>query len=313
MPRYRNHLPQLDGNLFLTDAGMETYFVFQQGIDLPAFASVVLMRSAEGRRALGDYFPHYVALARRYRTGLILDTPTWRASPDWAGATGFTHESLADANRNAVEFLTALRNESETPGAPIVINGAIGPRGDGYDPGTVMSVQEAERYHGFQVQLFAESEADLVSAITMNNVNEAIGIARAAQAARIPSVISFTVETDGRLPTGQSLGDAILETDAATGSAPAYYMINCAHPTHFADVLVGEAEWIGRLRGIRANASKCSHAELDNATELDEGNPVELGRELADLRRRFPQINVLGGCCGTDHRHIEQICVACGL
>ena len=145
----------------------------------------------------------------------------------------------------------------------------------------------------------------------MNYVEEPIGIARAAKAAGMPVVISFTLETDGRLPTGQTLKDAIVEIDAETGKAPAYYMINCAHPTHFEGALEAGEAWIKRLRGLRANASTRSHAELDQATDLDAGNPVELGRQYAELRRKLRHVTVLGGCCGTDFRHVEQICFAC--
>jgi S-methylmethionine-dependent homocysteine/selenocysteine methylase len=192
-----------------------------------------------------------------------------------------------------------------------VISGCIGPRGDGYNPDRMMSAREAEDYHSFQAGLFADSGADLVTAVTMNYAAEAIGIARAAAAAGIPSVISLTVETDGRLPTGMTLEETITTIDRSTDAAPAYYMINCAHPTHFEDKLKLGASWMSRIRGIRANASRLSHAELDQATELDAGNPAELGRQYAALRHKHGRINVLGGCCGTDVRHIEQIALAC--
>jgi S-methylmethionine-dependent homocysteine/selenocysteine methylase len=175
----------------------------------------------------------------------------------------------------------------------------------------VMSADEAQAYHAQQIGVFAESDADMVTAITMTNANEAIGVARAAQAAGMPVAISFTLETDGRLPTGQGLKEAIDEVDAATGNAPAYYMINCAHPTHFEATLDAEAAWVQRVRGLRANASKRSHAELNEAPDLDEGNPAELGAEYHAILRRHPQINVLGGCCGTDRRHVEAICGVC--
>jgi S-methylmethionine-dependent homocysteine/selenocysteine methylase len=151
----------------------------------------------------------------------------------------------------------------------------------------------------------------MVTAITMNYVQEAIGIARAAEAAKMPVAISFTLETDGKLPTGQSLRGAILAVDRASRGAPAYYMINCAHPTHFMTILDSSEPWVKRIRGLRANASKCSHAELDVATDLDDGNPVELGGEYRAILARHPHINVLGGCCGTDHRHVEAIAHAC--
>jgi S-methylmethionine-dependent homocysteine/selenocysteine methylase len=174
----------------------------------------------------------------------------------------------------------------------------------------VSGAEEFQSYHAWQVGEIRDAGADLFTAITMTSINEGLGVARAAQAADIPCVVSFTLETDGRLPTGEGLAEAIRAVDTATGQGPAYYMVNCAHPTHFAGVLQ-DAAWMQRLRGLRANASKRSHAELDNSTELDIGNPVELGSEYRDLLRRFPHINVLGGCCGTDHRHIEQIGLAC--
>ena len=205
-----------------------------------------------------------------------------------------------------------MRINRESPRSPIVVSGCIGPRGDGYDPGAIMSVAEATDYHSWQAAIFAFTEADLISAITMTNANEGIGVALAAKSVNMPAVISFTVETDGRLPTGQELGDAIAEVDGATGAYPAYYMINCAHPTHFAETLEAGGDWVGRLRGLRANASRCSHAELDNSEVLDEGNPIELGQEIAGIRARLPQITVVGGCCGTDHRHISEIARACG-
>jgi S-methylmethionine-dependent homocysteine/selenocysteine methylase len=174
-----------------------------------------------------------------------------------------------------------------------------------------MTVEEATDYHRPQVEIFRDADADLVTAITINYVEEAIGITRAAQAAEMPVVISFTVETDGKLPTGQSLKDAIAQVDAVTSNAPAYYMINCAHPTHFASILVPGEPWLERIRGLRANASTKSHAELNESETLDDGNPIELGDQYRDLRNKFPQITVLGGCCGTDDRHIEAICKAC--
>ena len=192
-----------------------------------------------------------------------------------------------------------------------MISGCVGPRGDGYDPGRVMSVAEAAAYHARQIKTFSETQADMVTAITMTNANEAIGVARAAVGRGMPVAISFTLETDGRLPTGQSLRDAIEEVDTATARAPAYYMINCAHPTHFDAILAAGEDWVQRVRGIRANASKRSHAELDQAKDLDDGDPAELGRQYRQLRRSFSHLNVLGGCCGTDHRHVEQICLAC--
>lgn len=311
MPKYRANLPQIKRRQYLMDGGIETTLIFHDGQDLPYFAAFHLLKDEKGREALRSYFSRHASIARAHGVGFILESATWRASADWGKKLGYTRATLAEANRQAIDLLVELRDAFETDASPMVISGCVGPRGDGYDPGIVMSADEAQSYHREQINVFAGTEADMVTAITMTNANEAIGIARAARAASMPSVISLTVETDGRLPTGQTLKDAIEEIDTATDRAPAYYMINCAHPSHFDTVLNGGA-WMQRLRGLRANASKCSHAELDEADELDDGDPVELGRDYAALRVRYPQLTILGGCCGTDHRHIEQISLACG-
>jgi homocysteine S-methyltransferase len=310
-PKYRQRLPQLDSRLFLTDGGLETTLIFHEGWELAIFQAFTLLDSEQGRAALRAYFERYIALAVTHGRGFVLESPTWRANPDWAARIDYGRDALAEVNHAAIHLMREIRDTHETERTPIVISGCIGPRGDGYDPGKVMSAEEAQAYHAWQVGVLRDAGADLVSAFTMNNVNEALGVTRAAQAAKIPCVVSFTVETDGRLPTGDSLADAIEVVDAATGHAPAYYMINCAHPTHFEGTLDPSAYWIKRLRGLRANSSRRSHAELDTATELDAGNPTELGEQDAGLLRRFPHINVLGGCCGTDHRHVEQIGLAC--
>lgn len=309
--KYRNRLPQLDGGLFLTDGGLETTLIFHEGFDLPCFEAFVLLDSERGEKALRDYFDRYLKMAIAAGAGFILEAPTWRANPDWGAKVGYDREALACNNRTAIALLLELRDRYETAASPMVVSGAIGPRGDGYDPGALMSADEAADYHGFQISLFRDAGADLVSAFTMTNIGEAQGIALVAKAADMPCVISFTVETDGRLPTGEPLAEAIKRVDEATGNGPAYYMINCAHPTHFDHVLDAGGAWVKRMRGIRANSSRMSHAELDNAPELDIGDPQELGGQYADLLRRFPHINVLGGCCGTDHRHVDCISTAC--
>lgn len=311
MTGYGHHLPQLTGDIFLTDGGIETTLIFQEGLALPCFAAFHLLREKEGTAALRNYYARHAAVARDNGVGFILESATWRASHDWGEKLGYSPTALDDANRKAIALLHDLKAEFETDRSLMVISGCIGPRGDGYDPGKVMTPEEAEAYHAQQIRVLAAAGVDLVTAITMTNVSEAIGITRAAQAAGLPVAISFTVETDGCLPTGDSLREAIDAVDAATSAGPAYYMINCAHPSHFEQQLPSGETWADRIRGIRANASKRSHKELDEATELDAGDPVALGEHYRALRRRLPGINVLGGCCGTDHRHIEQICFAC--
>lgn len=307
MPKYRNRLPQVDGKLFLTDGGLETTLIFHHDLDLPHFAAFDLMREQRGKDILRDYLTPYIKIAQERGAGLILESPTWRANPDWATLLGYSREALRAVNQESIKMLHDIRNAQETPNSPMVISGNIGPRRDGYAPDDIMTVEVAQTYHAEQISAFADAGADMVCALTMTNIPEAIGVARAAKAEGIPVAISFTVETDGRLPTGQSLQEAIETTDAETDESPAYYMINCAHPSHFTQTLDGAGAWITRLGGIRANASKCSHAELDEAEELDDGNPVELGADCAAIHRTHPHINVLGGCCGTDHRHIEHI------
>jgi homocysteine S-methyltransferase len=312
MAKYRSRLPQLSDQVFLTDGGLETTLIFHDRVDLPHFAAFDLLRHQDGRQTLHDYYARYAAIARHRGLGFIFESATWRASPDWAAKFKLSRTKLADLNRAAIEMLLPLREEFETVDSPMAISGCIGPRGDGYNVDAKMTAEHAEAYHSFQARIFADSEADMVTAITMTYAEEAIGLARAAAAAGVPAAISFTVETDGRLPSGQPLGEAIDAVDAATQNAPAYYMINCAHPTHFADALAANARWLTRIKGIRANASKRSHAELDAAPDLDAGNPVELGADYAALRRRLGRrLNVLGGCCGTDHRHIEAIAESC--
>jgi S-methylmethionine-dependent homocysteine/selenocysteine methylase len=304
---HRSHLPQLDGGLFLTDGGIETTLIFHEGLDLPEFAAFPLLRTDDGTAALRRYFEPYAALARERGAGLVLESPTWRANPRWAERLGCSLAELDALNRKAIDLMADLRDEYSTEAAPIVISGCVGPHDDGYDPSVTLGADEAEEYHSVQIGTFADTTADMVTAITMTHAAEAIGVVRAATASGLPVAISFTLETDGRLPSGQELGDAIAETDAATGSAPAYYMINCAHPTHFERVLE-EQPWRERIRGLRANASTKSHAELDDAEELDEGDPEDLGARYAELAGKLPALNVLGGCCGTDHRHVTAVC-----
>jgi S-methylmethionine-dependent homocysteine/selenocysteine methylase len=311
MAKYRNNLPQLSGDLFITDGGIETTLIFREGFALPDFAAFDLLKQREGYQALQRYFRTYATMARNYGVGLILESATWRASSDWGKKLGYSSQALAEMNDKAIALLHDIRDIYETRKTKMVISGCIGPRGDGYRPSNLMTVDEAADYHSRQIETFCDADADMVAAITMNYVEEAIGITNAAKSIRMPVVISFTVETDGRLPTGQSLPEAIEQVDATTANAPAYYMINCAHPTHFADVLVAGEPWLDRIQGIRANASRKSHAQLDESTELDTGNPEELGSQYSELRARLQHLNVLGGCCGTDHRHLEAICKAC--
>ncbi len=307
MAKYRNDLPQLSGDLFLTDGGIETTLVFHDGLDLPEFAAFYLLKNEEGFEALRRYFCTYASIAKKYHVGFVLESPTWRASSDWGTKLGYSAEELVEKNQQAIELLDDVRTEYEDENTKMVISGCVGPRGDGYNPSAFMTEEEAARYHAAQIETFSNTNADMVTAITMSYLEEAVGITRAAKVSGMPVVISFTAETDGKLPSGQTLKDAIQKVDEATTNYPAYYMINCAHPTHFEGAFTANETWLQRIRGLRANASTLSHSELDEAEDLDDGNPTELGGQYETLRNILSNLNVLGGCCGTDHRHIEEI------
>ncbi len=302
-------LPQTTGEIFLTDGGVETDFIFNRGIDLPDFASFVLHDDRDAELMVREYFRGYLRLGEAYDRGLVLETLTWRASSDWGERLGFDATRLRDVNRRAVDFLLGLREREA--GSTVVVSGCIGPRGDAYTDLGSMDADAAEAYHRPQVEALTDAGADLVTALTLTNPTEAIGVVRAAQACHAPVVISFTVETDGVLPDGTALAEAVVAVDAATGAAPSYFMVNCAHPDHFGSVLEAGDPALARIRGVRVNASRQSHAELNESEVLDAGDPEELGAQLAGLHEHLPHLDVLGGCCGTDDRHIEAIAVAC--
>lgn len=306
MSCYRNALPQLSGGFFLADGGIETDLIFNHGIEIREFAAHTLLTDPAGREAMADYFREFLALAGAQDTGFILDSQTWKAHRHWADDLGADEAGLRAANHDSIEFIAGLRDEFSSNTQPIVLNGLMGPRGDGYAPDVEVAAHEAEDYHAQQIAWLAETQVDMVTGTTYTQADEAVGLVRAARAAGLPVVISFTVETDGSLPTGQPLGEAIEMVDEATESAAAYFVVNCAHPDHFFHVLEGNG-WTRRIRGIRCNASRLSHAELDMCETLDPGDPEELASQYVELRERMPWLNILGGCCGTDLRHIAEI------
>ncbi len=302
-------MPIPDGSrAFIGDGGLETTMIFGEGLQLPEFAAFVLLEEERGRQLLRAYYERFAALAREHRVGFTLDTPTWRASAKWGERLGYSPARLAEVNREAVEFARELREEWETGTTPIAVCGTLGPEADAYRPEELLSPDAAAEYHAAQVGTFAAAGAEMVAAYTLAYVEEAIGIVRAAGAAGIPVSISFTLETDGRLPSGEPLSEAVARLDAETASAAEYLMVNCAHPTHFAAELEAGGEWVRRIAGIRANASRRSHAELDELEDLDRGDPDELGREYAALVPSLPDLRVVGGCCGTDQHHVARIC-----
>ncbi len=307
MPRFRDALPQLaPGAVTLTDGGLETTLIFLDGFDLPLFAAFPLLDDPDGRRRLHGYYHRAAVTALDAGLTFSLDTATWRANPDWAARLDYSGSEFVRINRAAIDLAVEVRDEFPDD-APIVLCGVLGPRGDGYVPGERMSAQAARDYHRAQLELFADSELDYAAALTIPYPEEAEGIALAASDVGIPVAVSFTVETDGRLPSGDTLAEAVERVDAASGGTVAYFGVNCAHPDHLPEELFGGAAWTQRIRTYRANASRLSHAELDEAEHLDPGDPDELGREFADLRETLPQLCVVGGCCGTDDRHLRAI------
>ena len=306
MARYRDALPQLSDDLFLMDAGLETDIIFNHGVEIPEFAAHTLLPDPKGRETLVNYFREHLSLAGATDAGFVLDSQTWKAHLHWAKDLGASEDDLRQANHEAIAFISGLRDEFSGNVRPIVLNGLIGPRGDAYAPEEEIAANEAEQYHSKQIGWLAETEADMVTALTFTQSDEAIGVVRAAQVAELPIVVSFTVETDSNLPTGQPLGAAIQAVDDATEQAAAYFMVNCAHPDHFSHVLE-DGDWSRRIRGIRCNASRKSHAELDESEFLDDGDPVELGGQYKAIHTKMPWLNVFGGCCGSDLRHVTEI------
>jgi len=309
MSSHRKNLPQLSGDLFLTDAGIETDLIFNHGIEIREFAAHTLLPDPIGRDAVANYLRGFLSLANEQDAGFILDSQTWKAHMHWADDLGADEQELHEANKDAIAFIAGLRDEFAGNGKPILLNGVIGPRGDAYAPEAAVAANESVQYHAKQINWLAETEVDMVTALTFTQSDEAVGVVRAAKSAGLPVVISFTLETDACLPTGQSLNDAIRAVDDATDSAAAYFMVNCAHPDHFFHVL-DDSDCARRIRGLRCNASRLSHAELDECEELDDGDPEELAKQYQSITGNMPWLNVFGGCCGSDLRHVTQIASA---
>ncbi len=307
MAKYRTALPQLSEGIFLSYVGMETDLIFNRGIDLPGFAAFPLLESDEGREILNKYLADQINLARQTGVGVLLESPTWMANRDRGAVIGYTPERILKLNDEAIKLMAKVRDQHGD--LPTILSAVVGPRGDAYAPASQMNASEAENYHAEQIEVLSRTDADLISAFTLCYTEEAIGIVSASQRYDMPVVVSFTVETNGCLPTGMTLRDAIGNVDEATNAGASYFLINCAHPDHFSHILTNEP-WMNRLRGAIVNASRCSHEELDEAEQLDDGNPQELGAQLGILHKSFPHFSIFGGCCGTDMRHMKHIASA---
>jgi S-methylmethionine-dependent homocysteine/selenocysteine methylase len=315
--------PALDdlrhGRTFLTPGGTETFLLFQQGFPLrEGCAFEVFDDDAAWARLQDEYLRPILATAAAHGQGVLLDTLVWRAHPDFISLLGYRAEDLGRFNQLAVErtrdVVASWRSRAGAADVPVLLTADVGPRGDGYQVADrELTPEAAHEYHRAQMEVLARAGVDLVCALTMTSVAEAIGVARAAREAGLPVIVSPTVETDGTLPDGTPLGELVRRVDDATGGLPLFYMVNCAHPAHVTPALewarrVGEG-WLRRFKGIRANSSRKSHAELDNSPELDRGNPSELGDEVAQMQRDY-DLCVVGGCCGTDAEHVSAISAA---
>ena len=299
-------LPHQTDDIFLTDGGNETWLMYKRGLELPHFSAFHLLQDVKGRRAVEDYYRHFAELAVRLDTPFIFCSMTYRASRDWGELLGYSKEGLAEMNHRCLDLYRDAAKAADLPDSRTVISGCLGPKGDAYQTNDTLTAEGAEEYHAEQIATLKEGGAHLITALTLNAVDEAIGIARTAQSQDMPSVIAFTLEKNRRLRSGETLQEAIEAVDAATGAAPAYYMINCAHPVDFGPALA-PAPWAERVRGLRANASSLDHGTLCQLGNLEEGDPDELAQQYCDLRAAYPKMNVFGGCCGTDYAHVEKI------
>ncbi|WP_425091959.1 homocysteine S-methyltransferase family protein [Tropicimonas sp. S265A] len=294
-------LPGESDKPYLVYAGTGTDLIFNHGVDMPGFASFPLLETQETRCLLAEQMEALARLAGIANMGCILDTPTWMANADRAAPLGYGVDRLEGVNKDAASLMESVRQKADRN--DILLSACIGPRQDPYAETAATSVSDARKYHAQQLNTFKGTSVDFATAYTFNRIDEAAGCILAAKDAGLPIVMSLVVETDGRLDDGTPLLDAIDQIDQRTERAAEYFMVNCAHPSHFFDALEAHP----RLMGVVANASTCSHAELDEATTLDDGDPEALGREIADVFRRNPGLRVFGGCCGTDMRHMASI------
>jgi S-methylmethionine-dependent homocysteine/selenocysteine methylase len=280
--------------------------MYKRGFELPKFSAFHLLNDERSAGAVREYYTAFAKVAVKLGTPFIFDSLTYRASRDWGVLLGYSIEGLAEMNHKCFELYRECAAAAGLAPENTVISGCIGPKGDAYQTNQDLTAASAETYHSEQIETFKGAGADIVTALTLNTTDEAIGIAKAAAKVGLPSVISFTIEKDRKLRSGETLKQAIESVDAATSNTPAYYMINCAHPVDFGPTLAAEP-WANRIRGLRANASSLDHGTLCQLGHLEEGDPDELASQYVDMRAAHPNMNVFGGCCGTDHVHIEKI------
>lgn len=297
---------QQAGRFYLTEGGTETEFMYKHGFELPHFAMFPLLDNPKAVSRMREMFRSYLEVAAKHKVCALMGGLDYRASPDWGELLGYSAASLADANLQSIEFLREIASEYLSQIPEILIQGLIGPRGDAYERNETITANEAEDYHAVQLETLKKADVDLALAITFNNIPESVGVARAAAKIGVPLGISLTLDTTSKLSSGESLADAITMIDEETGQSPAFYSINCSHPLEF-EPAIGPGDWVKRVRGVRPNASKMDKMALCKIGHLEDGDPVELGVLCGDLARRYPHMDIWGGCCGTWDRHLDEI------
>ena len=299
--------PRLENKFYLTEGGTETEILYKWGFELPEFAMFPLLDNPEADRVIRDMYRRYFEVAAEHNTGMLIVGHDYRASPDWGEKLGYSAEGLREMQQRTIQFLQEMRTEYEDRVSDVYIGASIGPRGDAYGTGDAITESEAEDYHSVQLENLEGTAADMAIALTFNNIPESIGVIRAGVAAGLPVGVSLTLTPEGRLRSGPSLREAIEAIEEATDGAAAWFGTNCAHPVEFEPAFADAGSWFDRLRYIRPNAAKMDKIALCSLGHLEDGDPVELGGEMGEIARRFPRADILGGCCGTDERHLSEI------
>jgi len=299
--------PRLENKFYLTEGGSETEILYKWSFELPEFAMFTLLDDPEADNVIRGMFRRYFDVAAEHGTAMLLNGHDYRASPDWGAKLGYSSEDLRNVQHRVIRFLDDLRAEYADRVSDVYIAACIGPRGDAYGTGGDISADESEDYHSVQLHNLDGTAADMAVAATFNNVPEAIGVIRAANSIGIPIGVSLTLTPEGRLRSGPSLREAIETIDEASGGGAVWFGTNCAHPVEFEPALADAGPWLERLRYIRPNAAKMDKIALCSLGHLEDGDPVELGQQMGEVARRFPRVDILGGCCGTDERHLSQI------
>jgi len=299
--------PRLENKFYLTEGGTETEILYKWGYELPEFAMFPLLDNPEADACIRAIYRRYFDVAEAHDTGLLVVGHDYRASPDWGRKLGYSPAGLAEMQHRTIAFLTDIRAEYEGRVADVYVAGGIGPRGDAYGTGAAISEAEAEDYHSVQLTTLKETDADMAIALTFNNIPEAVGVVRAAKSIGLPLGVSLTLTPESRLRSGPTLREAVEAIDEKTEGAAAWFGTNCSHPLEFEPAIADTGAWTARLRYVRPNASRMEKLALCKLGHLEDGDPVELGRQMGEVAHRFPQADILGGCCGTDERHLGEI------